>query len=155
MTAVQNINLKRLNTAANSIYVPTEIEKQDLFTIGTSEHICSGYARGLYKVLTGLIIPVYIKTPAGKSGASPRSTKHLATKYKIYPNPAADVLTITNIKASITYSYDIINMLGNVKGEGTIEERNEDMIDISTLSSGLYYLLISENEGQSISIKFV
>ncbi len=69
----------------------------------------------------------------------------LAGSKSIYPNPATNVLYVTN---SSTFSYVIQNMLGHTVMEGS---SNNGSIDISDLPQGLYFLRL----GNEVLFQFV
>jgi len=78
------------------------------------------------------------------------STEPVSTSaFKVYPNPATNLLHIqTNLKA---YSYEI----HNIQGQLILKANNETLktIDVSNLLSGMYLLkMSSENESQTIKI---
>jgi hypothetical protein len=70
--------------------------------------------------------------------------------YKIYPNPARDILYVDNIDTESNFK--IINLQGQLVLMGQLEATHP--IDISSLKSGVYFLQIgSENDVQTI--KFI
>ena len=153
---VQNVNIKRLMQATlDDPYIPTEIEKSDLFDIGSSDHICSGYARGLYKVLTGIIIPAYIKTPSPKNATTPRSASELITDLSIFPNPLNGSLNLGNLDADRVYSYKVIDLVGMSLLSGTIDKSETTTIDVSSLELGLYHIVLLLDDEQTEVIRFV
>ncbi len=71
---------------------------------------------------------------------------------RVYPDPASDVLFVTSpLYGSGTYS--IINSIGMVELKQTIftDENQETSIDISSLRSGIYFLVIQVNGTNSIA----
>lgn len=67
----------------------------------------------------------------------------------VYPNPAQDVLNISNSESVL--SYTVHSITGQLVDHGAI---NGDQLDVSNLNEGLYFLEIS-NESGSRTIKFV
>ncbi|RYZ13916.1 MAG: T9SS type A sorting domain-containing protein, partial [Sphingobacteriales bacterium] len=63
----------------------------------------------------------------------------------IYPNPATDVLVIEN-KAGKFNQVSIVNTLGQVVKQQGIDKGN-NKIEISAMTSGLYYVIINGGEG--------
>ncbi|RYZ44722.1 MAG: PKD domain-containing protein, partial [Sphingobacteriales bacterium] len=63
----------------------------------------------------------------------------------IYPNPASDVLVIEN-KAGKFNQVSIVNTLGQVVKKQKIFKGN-NKVEITNMNSGLYYVIISGNEG--------
>ncbi len=68
---------------------------------------------------------------------------------QIYPNPAKDVLNITNLKSSATYL--IHNTVGDIVAKGNVENGK---VTISKLIKGVYVITFESNEGKS-SVKFI
>ncbi len=69
-------------------------------------------------------------------------------KFSFYPNPADDFIHIES--SSETYSVEILNVFGQSKGI----YNNIKTIDTKSLSSGTYFIKISENHKNVISSKF-
>jgi photosystem II stability/assembly factor-like uncharacterized protein len=57
----------------------------------------------------------------------------------LYPNPAIDFI---RLKSEHDFEYQIMDINGKTVGQGRVE--NEEMIDISTLLTGTYFLLTNE-----------
>lgn len=74
-------------------------------------------------------------------------------KINIYPNPANDKITITINDGQLTeYEIKIINVLGQIQ---SIEPNNK-IIDVSKLSSGIYFVSATSKDGKyRLSEKFV
>lgn len=69
-------------------------------------------------------------------------------KFSIFPNPAKDIIRISNIK---NFTYGIYNLVG----EQIVSKNNvEEEINISSLSNGMYIIKI-ENEGKISIQKFI
>ncbi|MGR3854915.1 zinc-dependent metalloprotease [Chryseobacterium indologenes] len=68
---------------------------------------------------------------------------------KIYPNPAEDVLNITNVSSSA--SYEIFSAPGQIITRGTI---GDGKINVKALVKGIYFITINNKEEKS-TIKFV
>ena len=66
-----------------------------------------------------------------------------AMEFKIYPNPAQDVINIdSNIQK---YEYQLINNIGQVVMRGMLS--GENTISVENLNNGIYFLkLIAEGE---------
>lgn len=77
-------------------------------------------------------------------GAAARMSypENAKTKLVVYPNPVTDILQISS--ESTIYNYKIMNIQGAVLKEGT---PNENTIDCSNLSSGLYFLQVKFADG--------
>ncbi|MGL6128889.1 T9SS type A sorting domain-containing protein, partial [Chryseobacterium artocarpi] len=78
---------------------------------------------------------------------------HDVTKDKssiqVYPNPASDVLNITQVSAKAQYS--ITNMAGQIVMSGQI---NDNKVQVSKLSTGAYVISI-EDKGTTSNVKFI
>ena len=73
-------------------------------------------------------------------------------EFKISPNPAQDFITI-EVKQLSDYSYQVYDLTGKSVLEGTFVE-NSFGLDISKITSGMYYLSLSEGKNTT-SKKFI
>jgi hypothetical protein len=71
--------------------------------------------------------------------------KNLANKLSVYPNPVTDVLRIANADNLANASFSIVDILGKTVVQS--KTLNNDSIDVSNLSSGVYILSVSSEEG--------
>jgi len=87
----------------------------------------------------------------------PTSIQHPENKaiiFSIYPNPAKDLIYIeTDLKISYPLNYLIRDMEGRAILHGAIKQKNP--IHVQSLSPGMYFLQISDKEGNSNTIKFI
>jgi hypothetical protein len=60
-----------------------------------------------------------------------------------FPNPAKDVLNITNSSTTVL-EISLYNIMGNLVNTFTIEEKGS--LNIAELSSGIYYLHYSDTQ---------
>lgn len=67
----------------------------------------------------------------------------------LYPNPIKDVLTLNGV--TNLQSYEVVNMVGQIVSRGSI---NENSIDLSSLSNGIYIGVFHTNDGQKFNTKF-
>ena len=67
----------------------------------------------------------------------------------IYPNPAKDVINITNLKSSA--NYEITNAIGDIVNKGIVENGK---INVSKLTKGVYIITFNTKEGKT-STKFI
>jgi hypothetical protein len=72
--------------------------------------------------------------------------------FKIYPNPTADKLTVENLDISFDAEYVIVDLIGKEIMKGKIEGKTS-IINVNTLSNGVYVLSIKGKETKAI--KFV
>ncbi len=64
----------------------------------------------------------------------------------IHPNPANDIIELSVFKPNINYEVDIIN----IHGDQIIKIKNENKINISELSSGVYFLKIRQGNNSIV-----
>jgi photosystem II stability/assembly factor-like uncharacterized protein len=79
--------------------------------------------------------------------------KSTAGNISIYPDPARVNIYLHNLKAGEGFSYDILDLTGNILEQGRVYNQNRG-IDVSELTSGIYFLRV-ENEGSARTMKFV
>jgi hypothetical protein len=70
----------------------------------------------------------------------------------IYPNPAHDKLTIENDNFIIPIDFNIMNSNGKIIYNSVLN--NENIIDLSQFSSGMYFIRFSE-KGSYYILKFI
>lgn len=75
----------------------------------------------------------------------------IASKFRVYPNPAKDVLTIDSRNINIS-SINVFNVLGTKVLER--KELSDNQLDVSSLSNGIYFLKISA-ENATVTKKFI
>jgi len=74
----------------------------------------------------------------------------LASKFNVFPNPATDVVTITNTENINVKQIEIYDVTGkNVKSQEYNNE-NELQLNISDLASGTYMLHVKTNQGTAV-----
>lgn len=71
--------------------------------------------------------------------------KNLINGLSVYPNPVTDVLKIANANNLVKASFSIVDILGKTVIRSKV--LNNDAIDVSNLSSGIYILSVSSDEG--------
>lgn len=67
------------------------------------------------------------------------------TEYKVYPNPATDVITIENLGADLS-TFQLINPLGQVVKQIQLTG-SQKVIDVKDLDAGLFHYVIENNNG--------
>ena len=77
--------------------------------------------------------------------------KSLVNSLSVYPNPVTDVLKIANADTIANASFSIVDILGKTISQS--KALNNNAIDVSNLSSGVYILSVSSEEGVK-QIKF-
>jgi hypothetical protein len=71
--------------------------------------------------------------------------KNFGNEIAIYPNPVDTVLNIKNAENLVDASFNIVNVLGETVLKSTNVSKNA--IDVSNLSSGVYILSVSSEDG--------
>lgn len=71
--------------------------------------------------------------------------KNLVNSLSIYPNPATDILKIDNADNLANASFSIVDILGKTVIQS--KALNNNAIDVSNLSSGVYVLSVSSENG--------
>lgn len=87
-----------------------------------------------------------------KSGTLSAQKKSFKKKVEIYPNPVNNTLTLHTIGAIEIKSIQITNILGEIL-LSNVKLENQNSINVSTLSSGVYILSINSDEGNQ-QVKF-
>ena len=83
-----------------------------------------------------------------------RTDEFLANKFTTYPTPANDLVTITN-SANILFSeIAITDMNGRTVKNIKVSDLSETQINVSDLTSGVYFMNITTDEGVAVK-KFV
>lgn len=72
-------------------------------------------------------------------------------KVSIYPNPASDFISISSNQSLSEQEYNIFDPAGKVIKSGILQS-NENRIDISNFSSGLYLLFVNGHPAQRFSV---
>lgn len=69
----------------------------------------------------------------------------------LYPNPASSVLHIQGIEESNTESVVVYDLMG----KKVLQTSHSNEISISDLTNGLYFIKVTNNEGQNFTQKFI
>ncbi|MBP6532221.1 MAG: T9SS type A sorting domain-containing protein [Bacteroidia bacterium] len=75
------------------------------------------------------------------------TSQKLNSEFAIYPNPANEFLILENVLHGFKENYSIVDLAGRVVDDGILSE-GKQRINISNLSSGIYFLKISSLEAQ-------
>ncbi|MEM0517751.1 MULTISPECIES: T9SS type A sorting domain-containing protein [Aequorivita] len=78
-----------------------------------------------------------------------------SSTYSIHPNPAKNELFITAQNTAGNLKVKIFNIEGKLLSTQTLEVANKTSIDVSSLTSGIYFLNIEDENGITIIKKFV
>lgn len=76
-------------------------------------------------------------------------------QFYIYPNPASDHLSLSSKDIHGTIEVRIFNVEGKLLKKRYSNGKNDFQMDISSLSSGLYFLKIQTEEGNVVVKKFL
>ena len=71
--------------------------------------------------------------------------KNLVNSLSVYPNPVSDILKIANADNLVNASFSIVDILGKTVIQSKALSNNA--IDVSNLSSGVYVLSVSSEDG--------
>lgn len=91
---------------------------------------------------------VRIKSPGGIKPPISRTT------IKFYPNPVQTELNFTLTDKLVNY-YTISNQMGVQKIAQSISPTNTATINVSNLTSGIYFLKLNLDSGKQLSIQFI
>jgi photosystem II stability/assembly factor-like uncharacterized protein len=97
------------------------------------------------KIYAGTMYDVYSRPYT--STASLKTLENEVISISIFPNPASSII---NVEANISSSYQIVNLLGHVVQEGTLNQ-GQNKLNIENIAKGNYLLKV-ENEVKQISI---
>ena len=75
------------------------------------------------------------------------TSQQLNSEFAIYPNPANEFLILENVLHGFKENYSIVDLAGRIVDSGILSE-GKQKINISNLSSGIYFLKISSLEAQ-------
>lgn len=74
----------------------------------------------------------------------------LSEKFNLYPNPATNIVNITNAENIGIEQIEIFDVNGKTVKSLSFNNENEVQLDIENLSSGTYLLYIKTNEGVTV-----
>ncbi|HBC03819.1 MAG: hypothetical protein CL528_03520 [Aequorivita sp.] len=78
-----------------------------------------------------------------------------SSQFAILPNPAKNELFLTSKYTSGTLTLKIFNIEGKLLSNQTLEVANQTSIDVSSLTSGIYFLNIEDENGNTTTKKFI
>jgi len=132
---VQRINLKRIQQISISSQ-----EIDDIYEIAIGTEPAHGYARSLYRALTGIRLPINFPEISGKNGK--RSDKTDELSQRIYPNPTSDNLHVSWGK--VIQEITILDITGKIMMQKSINSASVDL-DITSFNSGIYIIQIKDD----------
>lgn len=72
------------------------------------------------------------------------SNKFVLDNFKIYPNPASDILNIS-LESNLVFEKAVFyNNLGQI-----VKEANQEVVDVSALVKGIYFVEVTTNQGKA------
>lgn len=143
----QLINLDYLDDFTN--YNLSSSNRQLLYDIGMKVYPLSGYARSLYQVLTGNSID--LDSPNPRNATSPRSSQSISNNIKSYPNPVKNGLyTVAFDKEMEDCNISVYDIRGIKVHDSGIITTNKHEISSATLNNGIYFLIVSDKEGENV-----
>jgi len=143
------------NTIAKSIFSFTNAQVMTLYDLATQcPNVAGGAvykARDLYKLIcdtTNFDDDVYCYGIARLSNTSANTNTSISSTVKMYPNPANNMVTFdfneTNIESTVL---KIRSSLGNfIMSVNIPANETQHTIDISALTSGVYFVSIISNK---------
>lgn len=87
----------------------------------------------------------YPPTQLNITSALSLNKNSLLNEIAVYPNPTSDILNISNADKLANASFSIVDVLGKTVVQSNA--LNNDTIDVSNISSGVYILSVSSDEG--------
>jgi hypothetical protein len=75
--------------------------------------------------------------------------------FNLYPNPAKNKLFLTSKNTTENLTLKIFNLEGKLLSRQKVELQNQTFIDVSNLTSGIYFLNIEDENGNTTFKKFL
>jgi len=82
------------------------------------------------------------------------TAEQLAGKFNLYPNPARDILNISNTENLFVKQTEIYDLAGKVISTQNFSSEAEVQLNIADLASGTYMLYLETNQGTAVK-KFI
>ena len=140
------LNIECANASANIVFdleVPVQAVKQICReTTSANQAICSAF-RGNYQIYN----------PNGHSEGRSIVT-NTAKVFTISPNPASELLNVMNLTPSTDSEILIVDSHNRILRHSKEVDSNQKMIDISSLPSGVYFILVKNGTSMEAQ-KFV
>ena len=74
----------------------------------------------------------------------------LANKFNLYPNPATNVVNITNSENMLVNQVTVYDIAGKLISTQSFNEQTEIQLNVENLASGTYLLHLQTNEGTAV-----
>src|SRR5690606_2898816 len=78
------------------------------------------------------------------------TNEQLAAKFNLYPNPATNVVNITNSESRLVNQVAVYDVTGKLISTQSFNEQTEIQLNIENLTSGTYLLHLQTNEGAAV-----
>ncbi|MDX1910026.1 MAG: T9SS type A sorting domain-containing protein [Saprospiraceae bacterium] len=148
---VQQINLAYLAHPAD--YELSEVDRNYLYTVGTSDGAFNGYARALYEVLTGERIKVEIPEVDSQERNNTGTTMATTPLISVYPNPSGNGvfnLQIGHLSQNTTYNVMVNDATGRLRHTASISKEGTYSLGNEQMPSGLYFLTIRDDSNHTL-----
>ena len=150
--ATQKIGLK-YHSIDNYVFTQEDIDTLDVYAREDNPDVA--YARTLLYIATGKTInDDWYKPNVDYAQSLPSSAKETTeNNLEVFPNPTDDILYIYNTeKDLIDFDITIIDIVGKemYRGQVKISKNNQFVIDVSNFKDGLYFMSITDLEGNII-----
>lgn len=76
--------------------------------------------------------------------------EHLSSQFNLYPNPATNVVNITNNGNMLVQQVIVYDIVGKQLSTQTFNNQAEIQLNVESLSNGTYMLHIQTNEGMAV-----
>lgn len=139
------------NTNNVYFYIPTlNLQKADSFSHNRMPENVSFSATGLN--LSSIVKLDNIKLSALQTLPSYilSTNEQLAAKFNLYPNPATNVVNITNSENMLVNKVVIYDITGKQLSTQTFNNETEIQLNVENLASGTYMLYLQTNEGIAV-----
>ena len=83
-----------------------------------------------------------------------KNSDFISNKFSMYPNPAIDLITISNDDNIIMNSISVSDINGRTVKQINVENVNSTQVNVSELSSGIYFMNIATDSGNAVK-KFI
>ncbi len=78
------------------------------------------------------------------------TNEHLAAKFNLYPNPATNVVNITNSENMQVQQVTVYDIAGKQLSTQTYNDETQIQLNVENLASGTYMLHLQTNEGTAV-----
>lgn len=112
----------------------------------------NNWEKGLWKSMANSGDLTLVAGPAGIIAPTSAHTNDFS-RLKVYPNPVTDMLMISNQDGIV--SVEIVNVLGKNTGRYSLKAERNASINVSELKSGVYFLNITDVNGNIHSKRII